>query len=1013
MSVATQIITLTDDVAPVASNVPADFTIECGLEYALDAPTFSDNCAEELQLDSWTEVSDGNCPKVITYYWSATDNCNNQTVVSTVVTIEDTTPPSLQIPADYLAECDQELAFEGGYAYDVCGGEIEVLVSEETVAGNCPQNYQIIRSFTATDACGNAASGVQTITVTDTTAPEFDYQNSTAGLEIECDEVIPYVEPLASDNCGEVTFSYEDMDYLSDGCYSIVLRVFTATDECSNSSEYFQYITIVDTTAPVFEAFEIESDRPCDDYNGIYVSATDNCNEVSYDYEDEFVSGGCQGRIIRTYFASDLCGNQSSTQQIITLTDDVAPVASNVPAGFTIECGLEYFLNAPSFSDNCAEELQLDSWTESSDGICPQVITHYWSATDNCNNQTVVSTSVTLIDTTAPEFTYVPSSTEISCEQVIALESAEANDTCDNNVEVSVSEEVIEGDCPNSYTLVRTFTASDDCDNTATATQYVYVYDQTAPEFTFVPEGGYFSCEDGITYGEAIAQDNCGDATVTFEDSVEPICANSFAVVRTWTATDACGHTTTATSTYLQYDNTAPTFDQEVADYSVECYGDVVIPVLTATDNCGVATVTPSVSEDVDACGNGVVVVEYDAIDECGNGSKLTLVITVSDETAPELSEYPADLVVECGTEAPAAPELTATDNCDSSVNVEFEEYFFGDAPAEGSIADCNILTPVRPAGNPCGYPVDWAMALFGMPSSHRWYQVSEGQLIQYPNGTIHVIATLHNAYNPANGFNVDVEFVNGQDWAAWSSQSFLTSFKADCGGEAINHPNWMYYLLNGANSTLTGFGGYSGSVLNVAHAPANNYFGFQLGDGANNYNGADNGFGGWFSYSGLFLVNGQQLTGGNVTGAADFAFELDCCPDYELVRCWTAIDCSGNVTQHCQTIAWSDNANGNPLQPVEEDLTSRKPMASLVSVSPNPAVDQANFVVKSSVNENALLEVYDMAGAKVAVLINTRLAAGQEYRVSMDVSNLANGIYMYRFMNGSDSEVGRILIGK
>ena len=90
----------------------------------------------------------------------------------------------------------------------------------------------------------------------------------------------------------------------------------------------------------------------------------------------------------------------------------------------------------------------------------------------------------------------------------------------------------------------------------------------------------------------------------------------------------------------------------------------------------------------------------------------------------------------------------------------------------------------------------------------------------------------------------MDVWFAGGMDWSQWSSQSFPTGFKADCGGEAINHTAWTYFLMQaGEGAELTGFGAYAGSSLNMVHAPANNYFGFQLGDGANNYNGVDNGF--------------------------------------------------------------------------------------------------------------------------------------------------------------------------
>jgi hypothetical protein len=221
-----------------------------------------------------------------------------------------------------------------------------------------------------------------------------------------------------------------------------------------------------------------------------------------------------------------------------------------------------------------------------------------------------------------------------------------------------------------------------------------------------------------------------------------------------------------------------------------------------------------------------------------------------------------------------------------------------------------------------------------------------------------------------------------------------------------------MYFLLNTGNATITGFGDYDGSVLNLAHAPSNNYFGFQLGNGANNYNGADNAFGGWFTYSGTFLVDGQQIMSGNAAGAGDFAFELDCCPDYYITRCWTAIDCSGNVTQHCQTISYEPVVDNAPDQLVA-DQAAPDAVQSAVSVYPNPAVVAATFAVTIAESAKTTIEVYDLAGARVGRMELNQVIAGNEYKVSMDVSNLAAGIYMYRVTNGSVTEMGRMIVAK
>jgi hypothetical protein len=255
-------------------------------------------------------------------------------------------------------------------------------------------------------------------------------------------------------------------------------------------------------------------------------------------------------------------------------------------------------------------------------------------------------------------------------------------------------------------------------------------------------------------------------------------------------------------------------------------------------------------------------------------------------------------------------------------------------------------------------------------------------------------------------------------DWSEWSSQSFPTSFKADCGGEDANYQDWLYFILQaGEGAELTGFGAYDGSSINLVHAPSNNYFGFQLGDGANNYNGADNGFGGWFTYSGTFLVDNIAMgQGGIVTGAGDFAFELDCCPRYEIVRCWTAYDCAGNVTSACQTISFEGSTIIDAIQPDSNEdevvLENDKNGISL-AVFPNPANENATFTFSSVLKGRGKLEVFDMTGAKVAELFNNNIINDTEYRVDLNVSVLARGIYTYRITNGVEAEVGRLIVTK
>ena len=77
-------------------------------------------------------------------------------------------------------------------------------------------------------------------------------------------------------------------------------------------------ITLIDTTAPVVDPYEIVIEVNCEDViDNVFITATDNCNEVEITYTDLEVSGTCPYQIIRTYTVTDICGNETDAQQII------------------------------------------------------------------------------------------------------------------------------------------------------------------------------------------------------------------------------------------------------------------------------------------------------------------------------------------------------------------------------------------------------------------------------------------------------------------------------------------------------------------------------------------------------------------------------------------------------------------------------------------------------------------------------------------------------------------------
>ena len=481
-------------------------------------------------------------------------------------------------------------------ATDNCG-EVTIEVSSETTAGDCDGSYTVTRTFTATDDAGNSSSATQTITVEDTTAPEFT--SVPADYTVECSDEMPMDDATASDNCSEVSITVESETIAGDaaGNYTIV-RTFTATDACGNSTSASQTITVEDTTAP---ELSIPADYTAECSDELILddaTASDNCGEVTIEVSSETTAGDCDGSytVTRTFTATDDAGNSSSATQTITVEDTTAPEFTSVPADYTVECSDEMPMEDATASDNCSDvSITVESETIAGDAAGNYTIVRTFTATDACGNSTSASQTITVEDTTAPELS-IPADYTAECSDELILDDATATDNC-GEVTIEVSSETTAGDCDGSYTVTRTFTATDDAGNSSSATQTITVEDTTAPEFTSVPADYTVECSDEMPMDDATASDNCSDVSITVSsDTIAGDAAGNYTIVRTFTATDACGNSTQATQTITVEDTTAPELSIP-ADYTAECSDELILDDATASDNCGEVTIEVS-SED-------------------------------------------------------------------------------------------------------------------------------------------------------------------------------------------------------------------------------------------------------------------------------------------------------------------------------------------------------------------------------------------------------------------------------
>jgi hypothetical protein len=140
---------------------------------------------------------------------------------------------------------------------------------------------------------------------------------------------------------------------------------------------------------------------------------------------------------------------------------------------------------------------------------------------------------------------------------------------------------------------------------TGTKSSPAFFLDDQPPQFTFCPSDMTIECDvdptPANTGGFCTATDNCGAATVSHDDQFVPNpapCDYTGVIMRTWTAEDACGNTSTHVQEITLVDTTPPEIDPD-DDNNPDFQLEVTVPSdaggcestyqpsnPTATDNC-------------------------------------------------------------------------------------------------------------------------------------------------------------------------------------------------------------------------------------------------------------------------------------------------------------------------------------------------------------------------------------------------------------------------------------------
>nr|WP_319999535.1 gliding motility-associated C-terminal domain-containing protein [uncultured Draconibacterium sp.] len=583
----------------------ATFTVTEAPVVALNAPEAETIAACTSQEDvntaftNWlTEVSySGGCNTTIdndntgapaacggstTVTWTVSSDCEDDVTASATFTVTEAPVVALNAPeAETIAACTSqedvntaftnwltEVSYSGGCnttidndntgAPAACGGSTTVTW---TVSSDCEDDVTASATFTVTEAPVVALNAPEAETIAACTSQE-DVNTAFTNWLTEVSYSGGCNTTIDNDNTGAPA-----------ACGGSTTVTWTVSSDCEDDVTASATFTVTEAPVVALNAPEAETIAACTSQEDVNTAFTNWLTEVSYsggcnttiDNDNTGAPAACGGSTTVTWTVSSDCEDDVTASATFTVTRDTDMPTFTVPADITIAKAADCSYNASveatgdvtDETDNCDTGLNATFSDDVAKGDCEGklIITRTWRLTDDCENTTEHVQTITVEDNTAPTFNATLPQAEITaeCDAVVEAVVLTTSDNCDSEVPVIFTETKTDGDCANSYTLTRTWTATDDCGNETSHTQTVVVSDNTAPEVTcndltvqLDANGSATITVDDINGGTT---DACSDIDTMYISQATFDCDNVGENEVTLTVIDECGNVSTCTAT--------------------------------------------------------------------------------------------------------------------------------------------------------------------------------------------------------------------------------------------------------------------------------------------------------------------------------------------------------------------------------------------------------------------------------------------------------------------------------
>ena len=704
-SSATATVTVSDNEFP-SITAPANVivTIDTGCTATnvdLGTPTTNDNCSVTPATNNAPTAFPLGITAVI---WTVTDSSGNVSTATQLVTVEDTTAPTvvtqdITLNLDATGNASITASEIDNGSSDACSiASMSVAPSSFT----CNEVGANTVTLTVTDTSGNTNSATGIVTVVDAINPMVVtqdisvYLDATGNASITAEEI----NNGSSDACGiaSMTVTPENFTCNEFGTNTVTL---TVTDTNGNTNTATAIVDVLDNTDTTVFTQDITVSLDASGNVTITPEMVDNgssdvCGIASMEVIPSSFTCAEVGDNTVTLLVTNSNGNVDSATAIVTVIDDIDPIAIAQPYTTNLDNNGQAIVDPLDVdngsSDNCAFSLSLTPNTFGSANIGVNDV--ILGVTDASGNITYVSSTVTILDNGDPMVVTqdITVSLDASGNATITADMID-NGSTDNTGIADMIVSPSDFDCNNLGSNTVILTVTDIHGNASSGTAIVTVVDDLDPTIT-APSDVTVNTDTGcetfnLALGTPITNDNCS-VDIVINDA--PAAFSLGDTVVTWTVVDGSGNTMTATQTVTVLDAELPTITSPadvVIDTTNGCETfNVALGTPTTDDNCSVA----SVSNDMPAVFLlGDTVVTWTVTDGSGNTATSTQLVTLEDNENPSIVA-PNAITLSANTDCTATGydlgNVITDDNC-SVASVA------NDAPATFSLGDTVVTWTV------------------------------------------------------------------------------------------------------------------------------------------------------------------------------------------------------------------------------------------------------------------------------------------------------------------------------